>query len=383
MTENALMDGPKAPSGRFEARDASLVRVAESLSAGRRLTFDDGVALFKSHDLHAIGALANAARERRHGNRAYFNVNRHINHTNICISGCSFCAFAKKPGAPGGYRLSLDEIVKKATCKPGERWEEIHIVGGLDPQVSFADCLEMIRAIRRANPAAHLKTFTLVEVDYYAKREKKTPAEILAALKEAGMGSMPGGGAEILGESVRKKICPNKISGERWLELARTAHEMGIPTNCTMLYGHVETVEDRVDHMLKLRALQDETGGFMAFIPLQFNKENTPYQHLQEATGEDNLKTIAVARLLLDNIPHIKVYWVMVGLKIAQVALWYGADDIDGTVVEERITHDAGARTPAGLSLGDLLNVIRRAGRQPVERDTLYNPLKVYDAESL
>ncbi len=378
MIEGAFVAGGKPAIEGFGVRDASLFPVAESLLAGRRLTFDDGVALFKSHDLHAIGAMANAAREKRHGNRAYFNVNRHINHTNICISGCSFCAFAKKPGAPGGYRLGLDEIVKKATCKPGERWEEIHIVGGLDPQVSFSDCIEMIRAIRRANPTAHLKTFTLVEVDYYAKREKKSPREILAALREAGMGSMPGGGAEILGENIRKRICPNKISGERWLELARTAHEMGIPTNCTMLYGHVETAEDRVDHMLKLRALQDETQGFMAFIPLQFNKENTPYEHLPEVTGEDNLKTIAVARLLLDNIPHIKVYWVMVGLKIAQVALWYGADDIDGTVVEERITHDAGAKTPAGLSLGELLHVIRRAGRQPVERDTLYNPLKIY-----
>lgn len=364
---------------RERVRDKSLLPVIKSLEARQRLTFEDGVALYRSHDLQTLGLLANAAREARHGNRAYFNVNRHINHTNICISGCSFCAFAKKPGEPGGYRLSLEEIVEKATCRPGERWEEIHIVGGLDPQVSFARCLEMIRAIRRANPTAHLKTFTLVEVDYYAKRERKTPQEILGALRDAGMGSMPGGGAEILGEKVRKKICPNKISGERWLELARTAHKMGIPTNCTMLYGHVETIEDRVDHLLKLRALQDETKGFMAFIPLQFNKENTPYQHLNEATGEDNLKTLAVSRLLLDNIPHVKVYWVMVGLKIAQVALWYGADDIDGTVVEERITHDAGAKTPVGLSLDELLHVIRRAGRVPVERDTLYNPLKIYE----
>ncbi len=360
-------------------RDRALLPAIESLEAHERLTFKDGVTLYKSHDLYTLGALANRAREKLHGNRAYFNVNRHINHTNICISGCSFCAFAKKPGEPGGYRLSLDEIVRKATCGPGERWEEIHIVGGLDPQLSFSQCLEMIRAIKRANPNAHLKTFTLVEIDYYARKEGMAPEEILSALREAGMGSLPGGGAEILSEELRKKICPNKISGERWLDLARKAHKMGIPTNCTMLYGHVETIEQRVDHILKLRELQDETGGFMAFVPLQFNKQNTPYQHLNEATGEDNLKTIAVSRLLFDNVPHIKVYWVMVGLKIAQVALWYGADDIDGTVVEERISHDAGAQTPAGLSLDELLHVIRRAQRVPVERDTLYNPLKIYE----
>ncbi|MGC8724084.1 MAG: aminofutalosine synthase MqnE [Acidobacteriota bacterium] len=363
---------------RRQVRDASLHPIIDKLEAGERLGFEDGVALYRTPDLATLGILANRAREAKNGNRAYFNVNRHINHTNICVTGCSFCAFAKKPRQEGAHRMSIEEIAGKAVPAPGERWEEIHIVGGLDPGFSFQDCLEMLRAIRAVNPSVHLKTLTLVEVDYYAKRERKSPQEILAALREAGMGSMPGGGAEILGEELRRKICPNKISGQRWLDLARIAHQMGIRSNCTMLYGHVETVEDRVDHVLRLRELQDETGGFMAFIPLQFNKHNTPYENLPDVTGEDNLKTLAVSRLLFDNIDHIKVYWIMVGLKIAQTALWFGADDIDGTVVEERITHDAGATTPVGVGLEDLLHLIRKAGRVPVERDSLYGIRQVY-----
>ncbi len=362
MNETAVADKTSLAAGpwvrRARVTDPSLHPIIDKLEAGERLGLEDGVALFATRDLHTLGRLANRVREAKNGNAAYFNVNRHINHTNICITGCSFCAFARKPG---------------------QRWEEIHIVGGLDPKFSFQECLEMIRAIKRVNPDVHLKTFTLVEVDYYAKREKKPPQEILAALRDAGMGSLPGGGAEILGEELRKKICPNKITGARWLELARTAHQMGIRSNCTMLYGHVESPEDRVDHILRLRALQDETGGFMAFIPLQFNRENTPYADLPEVTGEDNLKTLAVSRLLFDNIDHIKVYWIMVGLKIAQAALWYGADDIDGTVVEERITHDAGAKTPVGVGMETLLHLIRRAGRVPIERDSLYNARQVYE----
>jgi aminodeoxyfutalosine synthase len=384
MSETAPSDRHAAPAGpwvkRARVTDKALHPIIDKLESGQRLDMANGVTLFRTRDIHTLGRLANRVREAKNGNVAYFNVNRHINHTNFCISGCSFCAFAKKPTEEGGYRMSIEEIARKATPGPGQRWEEIHIVGGLDPQFSFQDCLEMIRAIKRVNPSVHLKTFTLVEVDYYARRERKTPLEILAALRDAGMGSMPGGGAEILGEELRKKICPNKISGERWLDLARTAHRMGIRSNCTMLYGHVETVEDRVDHILRLRSLQDETGGFMAFIPLQFNKKNTPYEHLDEVSGEDNLRTLAVSRLLFDNIDHVKVYWIMVGLKIAQAALWFGADDMDGTVVEERITHDAGAKTPVGVDLEMLLHLIRRAGRIPVERDSLYQPRQVFRA---
>jgi len=363
---------------RERIRDPLLHPLVDKVEAGQRLSFEDGAVLFRSDDLLTLGALANRVREAKNGNRAYFNVNRHINHTNICISGCSFCAFARKPGQEGGHRMTLEEILARAVAPEGERWEELHIVGGLDPGFSFTDVLGMLRALKALNPSLHLKALTLVEVDYYARREKKTPEEILGALREAGLDSLPGGGAEILGEELRRRICPNKISGERWLDLARTAHRMGIRTNCTMLYGHVESVEDRVDHLLRLRDLQDETGGFMAFIPLQFNRENTPYAHLPEVTGVDNLKTLAVSRLVLDNVDHLKVYWVMVGLKIAQTALWFGADDVDGTVVEERITHDAGAKTPRGLTLEALLHLIRRAGRVPVERDSLYNARKIH-----
>jgi aminodeoxyfutalosine synthase len=384
MKETASSGGPAAPPGpwlrRHRVSDPALLPLAEKLEGGERLSFEDGVALFRTRDLQSLGRLANRVREEKNGAVAYFNVNRHINHTNICVTGCSFCAFARKPGQEGGYRMSLDEIVRKATPAPGERWEEIHIVGGLDPKFSFQDCLQMLRAIKKVNPDVHLKALTLVEVDYYAKKERKSPEEILAALREAGMGSLPGGGAEILGEELRRKICPNKISGQRWLDLAATAHRLGIRTNCTMLYGHIESVEDRVDHILRLRALQDQTGGFMAFIPLQFNKENTPYANLPDVTGEDNLRTLAVSRLLFDNIDHVKVYWIMVGLKVAQTALWFGADDIDGTVVEERITHDAGASTPTGVGLETLLHLIRRAGRIPVERDSVYNIRRVYEA---
>ncbi len=363
---------------RNRVTDSALFPVIEKLENGERLGFEDGVTLFRSHDLQTIGMLANRVREAKNGNAAYFNVNRHINHTNVCVTGCTFCAFAKKPKEEGAYRMSIDEIVRKAVPGPGQRWEEIHIVGGLDPGFTFEDCLKMLRGIKAVNPNVHLKTLTLVEVDYYARRERKSPEDILAALRDAGMGSLPGGGAEIIAEDLRKKICPHKISGERWLELAGIAHRMGIRSNCTMLYGHIESIEDRVDHLLRLRDLQDETGGFMAFIPLQFNKENTIYADLPEVTGDDNLKTLAVSRLLFDNIDHVKVYWIMVGLKMAQAALWYGADDIDGTVVEERITHDAGAKTPKGARLEDLLHLIRRAGRTPIERDSTYNIRQVY-----
>lgn len=364
---------------RSRIRDGALVPILEKIESGERLGSEDGLALFQTTDLLSLGALANAVREAKNGDRASFNLNRHINPTNFCISGCTFCAFAKKPGDPSGHRMTPEEVERLATPGEGERFDEIHMVGGLDPGLPLPKALDLIRAVKRGNPSTHLKAFTLVEVDYYAKTGGMTPEEVLAAMREAGLDSMPGGGAEILGEELRRRICPNKISGGRWLELARIAHGAGIRTNCTMLYGHVETPEDRVDHILRLRDLQDETGGFMAFIPLQFQKSNTPYEHLREATGVDNLRTIAASRLLFDNIGHIKVYWVMVGTKIAQTALWFGADDMDGTVVEERVSHDAGAPTPKGLPVGELVRLIRAAGRVPVERDSLYRVKKILD----
>jgi aminodeoxyfutalosine synthase len=356
-------------------RDRALLPVCDKVEAGERLGFEEGLVLFETTDLLPLGVLANAVREARNGDRAFYNLNRHINPTNFCISGCTFCAFAKKPGDPSGHRMAAEEVEVLARPAPGERFDEIHMVGGLDPGLPFRAALELLRAVKRANPTAHLKAFTLVEVDYYASVEGKSPEEILSSMREAGLDSMPGGGAEILGEELRRKICPNKISGQRWLDLARIAHRMGIRTNCTMLYGHVEKPGDRVDHILRLRDLQEETGGFMAFIPLQFQKAHTPYEHFHEATGVDNLRTLAASRLLFDNVDHIKVYWVMVGTKVAQTALWFGADDMDGTVVEERVCHDAGAPTPKGLPMGELVRLIRAAGRTPVERDSLYNPM--------
>jgi len=377
---------PRLPAATYdEVRerllDPRLHPVIDKLEGGERLGGGDGLSLFRSHDLLTLGILANRVREAAHGNAAYFNVNRHINYTDFCVNRCEFCAFAKSPGDPAGRRMSVEEVARLARPPAGERWSELHMVGGLDPSFTFSEAVGMLRAVRAANPGAHIKAFTLVEIDSFARRERTTPEAILGVLREAGLGSLPGGGAEILGSEVRRRICPNKISGERWLDLARIAHGTGIRSNCTMLYGHVESFEDRVDHILRLRDLQDETRGFMAFIPLAFHPKNTRLEHLPETGGEDNLKTIAVSRLLFDNIPHIKVYWVMVGLKIAQTALWFGADDMDGTVVEERISHDAGARTPKGVRLEDLLRVIRRAGRIPVERDSLYNRTKVYAGE--
>jgi aminodeoxyfutalosine synthase len=364
---------------RSRIRDRALLPILDKLKAGERLGFEDGVALFKTTDLLVLGAMANRVREARNGSDAYFNLNRHINPTDFCISGCSFCAFAKKPGDPTGHRMSPSEVETLASPGEGERFDEIHMVGGLDPGLPFGAALELLRSVKHANPSVHLKAFTLVEVDYYARTEGMSPEAVFAAMREAGLDSMPGGGAEILGEKLRKRICPNKISGQRWLDLARIAHGMGIRTNCTMLYGHIESIEDRVDHILRLRALQDETGGFMAFIPLQFQKANTPYENLNEATGVDNLRTLAASRLLFDNVDHIKVYWVMVGTKIAQTALWFGADDMDGTVVEERICHDAGAATPKGLPMEELVRLIRAAGRVPVERDSLHGIRKIWN----
>jgi len=378
MTGGPHVSGNGVWIDRNRVTDPALLPVIDFLESGVRLGREEGITLLESSDLLTVGTLANRVREARNGNAAYFNVNRHINHTNVCISGCSFCAFSRKPGQAGAYRMRPEEAAALAVPPEGAEWDEIHMVGGLDPEFSFSDCLALVRAVKEANPAAHLKAFTLVEIDDFARKEKLPPREILLALREAGVGSLPGGGAEILGERLRRGICPRKISGRRWLELAREAHSQGLRTNCTMLYGHVESVEDRVDHILRLRDLQEETGGFMAFIPLQFNKANTPYEDVREATGVENLKTLAASRLLFDNIDHIKVYWIMVGLKIAQAALWFGADDIDGTIVEERITHEAGASTPVGVTRDELLTLIRSAGRVPVRRDTLYRTLREY-----
>ena len=355
--------------------DKRLEAIAAKVMAGERLTFDDGVALYRSNDLLAVGWLANHVREHKNGNVCYFNINRHINPTNVCVAHCRLCAFGRDPDAPGAYTYAVEEAVERAAGGYSEAVTEFHIVGGLHPTLPFDYYLDLLRALKQRFPAVHLKAFTMVEVAYLAKIAKLSTRDTLLKLKEAGLDSHPGGGAEIFHPRVRKVICDHKISGEMWLRIARTAHELGLHSNATMLYGHIETDEERVDHLLKLRALQDETRGFSCFIPLAFHPANTALSHLPPTTGMTDLKNIAASRLLLDNFPHIKAYWIMLTPPIAQVALRFGADDLDGTVVEEKIYHDAGAQTPQSLRRSQLLQLIREAGREPVERDTLYRPV--------
>ena len=356
--------------------DARLRPILDKVRAAERLSFEDGVALYRTTDILALGYMANLVRERMHGDVTYFNVNRHINPTDVCVASCRLCAFGKKAKDPKAYTMSLEEVWHRA----GEGWTEavteFHIVGGLHPELTLDWYCEMLRGLKLRFPQVHLKAFTMVEIGYLARRHKLGNREVLERLRDAGMDSCPGGGAEIFSDRVRRIICDHKITGEEWIETARTAHQLGLRSNCTMLYGHIENEEDRTDHLLKLRALQDETGGFVTFIPLAFHPDNTPLQHIPKTTGFLDIKNIAVARLLLDNIEHIKAYWIMLTPRIAQIALRFGADDIDGTVVEEKIYHDAGATTSQSLRRGELLALIRKAGRQPVERDTLYRPVE-------
>jgi aminodeoxyfutalosine synthase len=357
----------------LQITDSRLEPIAPKVLAGERLSAEEGLALFESHDMLALGWLANHVREKRHGNVCYFNVNRHINPTNVCVAHCKLCAFGRSPDAPGAYTFALEEIFQRAAQGVAEGATEFHIVGGLHPDLPFDYYLDLIRGLKQRFPHVHLKAFTAVEVHYYSRLAMISLREVLVRMKEAGVDSLPGGGAEIFHPRVRRIICDHKVSGQMWLQIARTAHELGMRSNATMLYGHVETNEERVDHLLRLRELQDRTHGFQTFIPLAFHPANTPLAHLPGPTGLDDLKTIAVSRLLLDNFDHIKAYWIMLTPRIAQVALRFGADDLDGTVVEEKIYHDAGATTPEHLSRGELERLIRAAGRVPVERDTLYN----------
>lgn len=355
--------------------DASLQPIADKVLAGERLSFEDGVALYKTPDLLAVGWLANYVREKRHGNIAYYNVNRHINPTNVCVAHCKLCAFGRDPGAPGAYTFALEEMYERAAQGIREGATEIHIVGGLHPDLPFDYFLELIRGLKQRHRHVHLKAFTMVEVHYFARIAKLSIDETLRKMKEAGVDSCPGGGAEIFHPRVRRIICDHKVSGRMWLNMAKKAHRIGLRTNATMLYGHVETVEERIDHLVLLREAQDETHGFVAFIPLAFHPENTPLAHIPKPTGYDDLRNIAVSRLLLDNFDHIKAYWIMLTPSIAQIALRFGANDMDGTVVEEKIYHDAGAKTAEFTSRSELERLIRAAGRVPVERDTLYNPI--------
>jgi aminodeoxyfutalosine synthase len=353
-------------------RDPALEEIAKKVASGQRLSAKDGLILFRTPDLLGLGALANQVRERLHGQTTYFNQNRHINPTNICSAQCRFCAFGRPPGASGTYEMAIEEIVDQAVQAYRSGAREIHMVGALHPELPFQWYLDMLQAVKQACPEIHLKAFTAVEIDYFAGLAGLSVREVLEQLMDAGMDSLPGGGAEIFAPRVRAIICPRKASGQRWLEIHREAHRLGLRSNCTMLYGHVETDDERVDHLLKLRELQDETGGFQAFVPLAFHPENTGLSHIARASAAVDLRVVAASRLLLDNIPHIKAYWVMLGIETAQLALSFGADDLDGTVVLERIVHDAGADSPLALSREELVCLIRAAGREPVERDTLY-----------
>jgi aminodeoxyfutalosine synthase len=356
----------------LQITDARLRPIADKVLAGERLNAADGVLLYRSPDLLAVGWLANHIREKRHGDICYFNVNRHINPTNICVAHCKLCAFGRDPNAPGAYNFALDEIYQRAAEGVRAGATEFHMVGGLHPDLPFEYFLDMIRGLKQRCPTVHLKAFTMVEVGYFSRIAKLSVREVLVALKEAGVDSLPGGGAEIFNPRVRRIICDHKTSGKQWLEIARIAHEIGLRSNATMLYGHIENEEERVEHLLLLRELQDDTHGFQTFIPLAFHPENTALAHLPKTTGFDDLRAIAVSRLLLDNFDHIKAYWVMLTPRIAQIALRFGADDIDGTIVEEKIYHDAGATTEQFTPRSELERLIRAAGRVPFERDTMY-----------
>ncbi len=359
-------------SGFPSFRGSDLAPIAEKVASGERLTFDDGVCLFATRDLLGLGRLANHVREARHGNVAYYNVNRYLNPTNLCWVDCALCAWAKKVNEPGGYEMAVEECLEEAGKGYSEAVTEFHIVGGLHPTWPFEYYTGLLRALKGRFPGVHLKAWTMVELEWIARVGKRSIAETIGELKAAGMDSCPGGGAEIFERRVRDVICRNKISGEQWLEIARECHLQGVRTNATILYGSVETPEDRVDHFLRLRALQDETGGFTGLIPLAFHPENTPLAHLPETSGRLDLQVIAAARLLLDNFPHIKAYWIQIGTKLAQVALSFGADDLVGTVVDETITHAAGATTASGMTRLEFERVIRESGREPFERDSRY-----------
>ncbi|OHB32571.1 MAG: aminofutalosine synthase MqnE [Desulfuromonadaceae bacterium GWB2_53_15] len=353
--------------------------IAAKVRANQRISTDEALFLFESNDLLAIGELAALANERKNGKSVFFNVNRHINPTNICVNRCAFCAFSRTAGEEGAYTLALDEICRRAKEAQAEGATEVHMVGGLHPDLAFEFYTDMLTAMHQAAPRLHIKAFTAVEIEYFSRIAGLSIEQVLERLKAAGLGSMPGGGAEILVEEVRQKICPEKISGARWLEIIRLAHLAGLKTNATMLYGHLESASDRVAHLELLRTLQDETGGFQAFIPLAFQPENSDLKlDIKATSGLDDLKTLAIARIFLDNFDHIKAYWIMLGEKIAQVALSFGVNDLDGTVVEEKIGHDAGAQSPQSLTKEDIIRLIHKAGKIPVERDTLYRPLRSY-----
>jgi aminodeoxyfutalosine synthase len=348
--------------------------IVGKLDAGERLSFDDGVRLFECSDLLALGWLANREREKRHAGRTYYNFNIRLEATNVCVASCLFCSFARlRPGDAGSYTMSLEQAWDKLRERAHQPLTEIHVVNGLHPDLPFDYYLEMLRGFKRIRAGIHLKCFTAVEIAFFADLYKMSDEEVLRQLQAAGLDSLPGGGAEIFAERVRRKICHDKCGADRYLAIHKLAHGLGMRTNVTMLYGHIETKEERVDHMMRARDLQDESGGLQAFIPLAFHPDNNQMRKLPAPSATDTLRVHAVSRLMLDNIPHVKAFWIATGVEVAQVSLWFGVDDLDGTVQEEKIYHMAGARTPEAMTTSAIRRLIRAAGRDPVERDTLYN----------
>src|SRR5438093_933080 len=352
---------------------AGLLDIAAKLDRGERLDLGEGVRLFECPDLLAVGWLANREREKRHGARTFYNYDIRLEATNVCVASCLFCAFARlKPGDDGAYTMSLEQAWDKLRQRAHQPLTEIHVVNGLHPDLPFDYYTELLRGFKRIRPDVHLKCFTAVEIAFFADLYGMTDEQVLRDLMAAGLGSLPGGGAEIFAERVRRKIANDKCGTDRYLDIHRIAHRLGLRSNVTMLYGHIETAEERVDHMLRARALQDETGGFQAFIPLAFHPDNNQMRKLPAPSAADTLRVHAVARLVLDNIPHIKAFWIATGVEVAQTALWFGVDDLDGTVQEEKIYHMAGAQTPKAMTPREIERLITAAGREPVERDTLY-----------
>jgi len=356
----------------------NMKRIRDKILKGERLIKEDGIFLLKSNDLLSMGRLADAEKQKRTKDNIFFNINCHVNITNVCVARCSFCAFSCDKGDRTAYEMSPEDITNKIRSSLNTGITEVHIVSGLHPDKPFDFYVNVLKEINCEFPSIHIKAFTPVEIKYFSNISGLSIKDVLVRLKEAGLGSMPGGGAEVLSSRVRQALCPNKATADDWLEIMETAHLLGLKTNATLLYGHIETDEEIVEHLLSLRVLQDKTGGFQTFIPLPFHPDNTGLEHVNKPTAFEQLKMFALSRLMLDNFEHIKAYWVMTGLKIAQLAIHFGADDVDGTVIDEKITHAAGAETAEGLTVEKLTGLIKAAGKIPVQRDTLYNIIKTY-----
>ncbi len=357
---------------------AGLGDILTKVKQQKRLSLEDGKKLYESSDILSLGMLANLVREEKNQDKAFFIYNQHINYSNICTSMCKFCAFGREKGDDKAYEMSISEVKEKVEQRLDEPISEIHMVGGLHPDKPFSYYLDLLKTIKEVRPEVHIQAFTCVEIHHLSEIANLSIKDTLQALQDAGLGSVPGGGAEVFSRRIRKLTCENKLSGEGWLEVAEEVHNQGLKSNATMLYGHIETIEERLEHLDALRRLQDKTNGFLTFIPLAFHPKNTAMSDHSSTTGIEDLKNIAVARLMLDNFPHIKAYWVMIGPKLAQIALSFGADDMDGTVKEELITHMAGGESSQGLGHKTLIRLIKEAGRSPIERDTLYNTIRTY-----